>query len=89
MAVLTDRSIQRAWQRMFRKGQGKAELKADAGGMPDRGTRRDIFQAIEDRWEVVLNSIEAQMNSAAGRTLPAEVARLYIKQWLLDKSERT
>ena len=44
--MLTDASIIEIWRTIFRKGQGKQELKVS--GMPDRATRDAEFRAMDD-----------------------------------------
>lgn len=46
MALLTEPEITAIWQMIYKRGQGKEEIKTT--GLPSRSERTAIFQAVED-----------------------------------------
>jgi len=83
MAILTDANVKEIWLSLYRKGEGKEEIKAD--GLPSRAERKAIFQAFEDWFETQRAPLKGRINTAAGRTVSNAVAKKYGRAWLRYK----
>ncbi len=83
MATITDAAVREMYRQMYRKGEGKEEIKAD--GLMDPDTIKAVFQAIEDRWESGRTVLKADVDAAAGRTVTAAVAKKFGRTWMRRK----
>lgn len=86
MALITTNMVKQLWRRLYRKGQGKEDIKT--GRLPDPLQIRAIFQAIEDRWDGDKINYKAAMDAAAGYTLTGNQAKILGMVWLQAKAER-
>ncbi|MEK0326906.1 MAG: hypothetical protein QQN63_14510, partial [Nitrosopumilus sp.] len=64
MAIITDADLAEMYLALYRKGEGKEEIKAD-GLLPSEKIKA-VFQAIEDWFEGQRPSIKAVIVAAAG-----------------------
>ena len=80
MAVITDANVKEMYLTLYRKGEGKEEIKAD--GLLSPATIKAVFQALEDRFENGRVALKADMDAAAGRTLTPAAAKKYGRAWL-------
>lgn len=74
-------------QEVFRWGAGKEELKA-LPSLPSETQLRAVFEALESFWETNRATLKAQMDAAAGFTLPLQLARKIGVAWLRSKMGR-
>ncbi len=65
----------------------KARLKA-LPSLPDKPTLKAVFQALDDFWEANRLVLKADMDAAAGVTLPNPLAKALGKIWLAWKFGR-
>lgn len=80
MATITDTDVAVMYRALYRKGQGKEEVKADGLLIPDK--IKAIFQALDDWFEAERPTIKAAIDSGAGRTMSVAAAKKYAKVWL-------
>ena len=83
MAVITDADVRELYRALYRKGEGKEEIKAD--GLLDRTVIKAVFQAIEDWYEVERATVKAAIDAAAGRTLTNAAAKKYGRAYFRRK----
>ena len=83
MAVITDADLRDLWLQLYRKGEGKEEIKADGLLPPDK--IKAIFQAIEDWFEGQRPAIKAVIVAAAGRPVSNAAAKKYGRVWMRRK----
>lgn len=79
MAVLTNAEKESIFRKLSSKSFGKNELKKVAISYPELFL---TFQAIEDFWTANSSSIAANINTAAGKTLPNALIKKIVKSWL-------
>ena len=79
MAVITDADLRDLYLQLYRKGEGKEEIKADGLMSPEK--IRAVFQAIEDWFEGQRPAIKAAMVAAAGRPVSNAAAKKYGGVW--------
>ena len=80
--VLTNTEVRAIWRALYRKGEGKAEIKADV--LPSRAELLAIFQAMEDWFEGERATVKGLLDTAAGRTLSNPAAKKFARgffQW--------
>ncbi len=65
----------------WRDATAKAQLKALAT-LPDKPTLKAVFAALDDFWEANRATLKAEMDAAAGSTLPNPLAKALGKIWL-------
>jgi hypothetical protein len=87
MATLTDQEYGELRRLIYRAGHGKEELKALAN-LPDSPTFKAILEAVETFWEDNRAALKADMDTAAGFTLTAPLAKKIGKAWLGHKMKR-
>ena len=83
MAVITDEDVQGLWRGLYRKGQGKEEIKAD--GLVDPATIKAIFQATEDWFEGDQPALRGLITAAKGGPITDAAADKYVRAWQLWK----
>jgi hypothetical protein len=71
----------------WRDANTKAQLKALAA-LPDKPTLTAIFAAIDDFWETNRLALKADMDAAAGMSLPNSLAKALGRIWLFWKFGR-
>jgi hypothetical protein len=84
---LTDTEYGELRNATWRDAVTKAQLKA-LPALPNRVTLTAIFQAIDDFWEANRATLKADMDAAAGATIPNPLAKALGKIWLLWKFKR-
>ena len=83
MGVITDTDLREMHLLLYRKGQGKEEIKADGLLSPTR--LKAVFQAIEDWHEGQRPVIKAAIVVAAGRSVSNAAAKKYGRVWMRRK----
>ena len=83
MATLTNEQMKAMWQKVYRKEERKAELKAD--GLQPRATVRAIFQAAEDWYEGEQATVKGLLVTAKGSSMTNDAAKAYMRGFFLEK----
>ena len=83
MAVITDADLREMYLSLYRKGEGKEEIKAD--GLLSPTKLKAVFQAIEDWYEGERPAVKAAIDAAAGRTVSNAAAKKYGRAWMRRK----
>jgi len=83
MSVVTDADVREMYLSLYRKGEGKEEIKAD--GLLDPATIKAVFQAIEDWFEGQRPAVKAAIDAAAGRAVSNAAAKKYGRVWMRRK----
>ena len=83
MAVITDADLRDLWLQLYRKGEGKEEIKAD--GLLSPTTLKAIFQSIEDTFEAIRPTIKTAVIAAAGRNVSNAAIKKYVRTWMRRK----
>lgn len=85
MAVITDADVREMYLSLYRKGEGKEEIKAD--GLVDPATIKAIFQALEDWYKGERATVKALMVTAKESAMTNAAAKKYGRAWLRWKWE--
>ena len=80
MAVITGVDLRDMWRQLYRKSEGKEEIKAD--GLLSPTVIKAVFQAIEDWFEGERATVKAAIVAAAGRPVSNAAAKKYGKAWM-------
>lgn len=80
MAVITDADLADMYLQLYRKGEGKEEIKAD--GLLAPAIIKAVFQALEDRFENGRAALKMDMEAAVGRPMSNAAAKKYGRTWL-------
>ena len=83
MAVITDADVRDMYSQLYRKGEGKEEIKAD--GLLSPTVIKAVFQAIEDWYEGERVTVKAAIVAAAGRPMSNAAAKKYGRVWMRRK----
>ena len=83
MAVITDADVREMYLQLYRKGEGKEEIKAD--GLLSPTVIKAVFQAIEDWYEGERATVKAAIVAAAGRPMTNAAAKKYGRVWMRRK----
>ncbi len=83
MAILTDADVADLYRQLYRKGEGKEEIKAD--GLLSPTVIKAVFQAIEDWYEGERATVKAAIVAAAGRPMSNAAAKKFGRVWMRRK----
>lgn len=85
MATLTDENYSELRNTVYRKGQGKEEMKA-LPSLPSKAQLKGAFQALEDWWQTQKPLVKADIDTAYGQTTSATLAKFIFKAFFLWKT---
>ena len=83
MAVITDADLRELWLSLYRKGEGKEEIKADGLLSPTR--LKAIFQVIGDWFEAERGPVKGLITAAAARPVSDAAVQKYVRAWMRRK----